>query len=164
MAADGNDDEESHRERVNREFIELLNELRVALPGVQVLFAFLLTVPFSQQFSKTNDFQRDVYFVTLMLAGLSSVLLITPSAQHRWLFRKHDKEQLLQRSNRYALIGILCLAAAFCAAVLLVADFIFSRTTGFIAAGLLGLLFAFLWVGLPVYRRVDDDNPAVKAN
>lgn len=157
MADDDDGDGESHRERVNREFIELLNELRVALPGVQVLFAFLLTVPFSQQFSKANEFQRDVYFVTLFLAGLSSVLLITPSAQHRWLFRKHDKEQLLERSNRYALGGILCLAVALCAAVLLVADFIFSRTTAIIATALLGLLFLYLWVGLPVRRRMVED-------
>jgi SNF family Na+-dependent transporter len=155
--ADDDGDGESHRERVNREFIELLNELRIALPGVQVLFAFLLTVPFSQQFNKTSEFQRDVYFVTLLLAGLSSVLLITPSAQHRWLFRRHDKEQLLKRSNRYALVGILCLAVAFCAAVLLVADFIFDRTTAIVATSLLAAVFLYLWVGLPVRRRMDED-------
>jgi hypothetical protein len=149
------DDGESQKERVDRELIELLNELRVALPGVQVLFAFLLTVPFSQQFARVTGFERDVYFVTLLLAGLSSVLLITPSAQHRWLFRKHDKEQLLMRSNRYALVGVLVLAAAFCAAVLLVAHFIFGRTTAIITTGVLAALFLFLWVGLPLWRRAD---------
>jgi hypothetical protein len=149
---------ETPHERVNREFIELLNELRVALPGVQVLFAFLLTVPFSQQFNKVDDFQRDVYFVTLLLAGLSSALLITPSSQHRWLFRKTHKEQLLKRSNRYALGGILCLGLALCSAVLLVADFIFSRTTGIITAAALGAVLFYLWVALPVYRRVTQED------
>src|SRR6059058_4200036 len=92
---------ESRHERVNRELIELLNELRVALPGVQVLFAFLLTVPFTQRFGKTTEIERDIYFVTLILAALSSVLLIAPSSQHRLLFRKRDKERLLLRANIY---------------------------------------------------------------
>lgn len=156
-----NDDEsqeESHHERINREFIELLNELRVALPGVQVLFAFLLTVPFSQRFNNADEFQRDVYFVTLLLAGLSSALLITPSSQHRWLFRKHDKEQLLKRSNRYALAGIVCLGVALCSAVLLITDFMFSRTTGILTTAVLGAVLAYLWVGLPVYRRASEQD------
>jgi SNF family Na+-dependent transporter len=97
-----------------------------------------------------------VYFVTLLLAGLSSALLITPSSQHRWLFRKTNKEKLLKRSNHYALLGIICLGAALCSAVLLVADFIFSRTTGIITTvGLASVIF-YLWVGLPVYRRMSD--------
>src|SRR3954454_9659686 len=110
---DGEPDED-RMERINRELIELLNELRVALPGVQVLFAFLLAVPFSQQFAKVNDFQRDVYFVTLALAALSSCFLIAPSSQHRLLFRMQDKERLLIRSNRYAVVGLVLLGVALC--------------------------------------------------
>src|SRR5437764_5244862 len=90
---------ETRHERIDRELIELLNELRVALPGVQVLFAFLLTVPFTQRFGHTTAIERDIYFVTLILAALSCVLLIAPSSQHRLLFRKRDKEALLLRSN-----------------------------------------------------------------
>jgi hypothetical protein len=163
MTSDDDDDdgegEETHHQRVSRELIELLNELRVALPGVQVLFAFLLTVPFSQRFTTVNGFERDVYFVTLLTAGLSSVLLITPSAQHRWLFRKHDKDQLLQRSNSYAIAGILCLAVALCSAVLFVTDFIFSRTTAIIVTAILAAVLLHLWVILPLRRRFTDVDP-----
>src|SRR3954454_21701601 len=100
---------ESQHQRVDRELIELLNELRVALPGVQVLFAFLLTVPFTQRFARTTTIERDIYLVTLILAALSSILLITPSSQHRILFRKRHKEALLIRANRYAIAGLICL-------------------------------------------------------
>src|SRR5688572_7903121 len=93
---------ESRKERVDRELIELLNELRVALPGVQFLFAFLLIVPFQQTREQLTDFQRDVYFVSLLAAAVATVLLIAPAAQHRILFRQKDKEKLLRRSNWYA--------------------------------------------------------------
>ena len=88
--------EETHEERVNRELIELLNELRVALPGVQVLFAFLLAVPFSQRFSETTDLQRDTFMVALLSTLAGSVFLIAPSAYHRIRFRDRDKEALLR--------------------------------------------------------------------
>ena len=89
------DGEETHSQRVNRELIELLNELRVALPGVQVLFAFLLAVPFAQGFAQTNDFQRDLFFGTLLATAISTALLIAPSAYHRMNFRERDKERML---------------------------------------------------------------------
>ncbi len=90
---------ETRQERINRELIELLNELRVALPGVQFLFAFLLIVPFSQTVDRTTDFQRDVHYVALLAAAVATALLIAPAAQHRVLFRQHDKEALLRRSS-----------------------------------------------------------------
>jgi len=96
---------ESKQERINRELIELLNELRVALPGVQFLFAFLLVVPFQQRVQQTTDFQKDVYFATLVAAVVATGLLIAPASQHRILFRKHDKEALLRRSSRSAVAG-----------------------------------------------------------
>src|SRR3954468_1788074 len=101
-STDGGDggDGETRKERIDRELIELLNELRVALPGVQFLFAFLLIVPFQQKADQITDFQRDVYFVALASAALATALLIAPAAQHRILFRQQDKENLLRRSNR----------------------------------------------------------------
>ena len=116
----GNGTEETHKERINRELIELLNELRVGLPGVQFLFAFLLIVPFQQTAAKITDFQKDVYYVSLVAAAVASALLIAPAAQHRVLFRQRDKEALLHRSSRSAFAGLVVLAIAVVSALLLV--------------------------------------------
>ena len=156
---------ETRHERVDRELTELLNELRVALPGVQVLFAFLLTVPFTQRFGSTTGIQRDIYFVTLILAALSSALLIAPSSQHRLLFRKKDKEALLLRSNVYAIAGLVCLGAALCSAVLLVAAFLFSSLVAILATASLGAVLVWLWIVLPLRRRlVDTDDARLRAD
>jgi hypothetical protein len=154
---------ETHEERVDRELIELLNELRVALPGVQVLFAFLLTVPFTQRFAATSVVERDIYFVTLILAAMSSVLLITPSSQHRILFRKPDKEALLFRANVYAILGLMCLGAALCAAVLFVAMFLFSTVTGVATSASIGFVLVMIWFVIPLHRRFHEDGGRVKA-
>ena len=114
-----------HEERVNRELIELLNELRVALPGVQVLFAFLLAVPFTQRFAQTTDLQRDTFMVALLSTLAGSVFLIAPSAYHRIRFRDRDKEALLQISNVFAIVGMVFLALGMTAVVFLVTDMIF---------------------------------------
>ena len=97
--------DESKEERLDRELIELLNELRVALPGVQVLFAFLLGVPFTQRFGEVTDLQKDVYFLTFLCAAVATALLIAPSAYHRLDWRRGDKEHLLVVSNRLAIVG-----------------------------------------------------------
>src|SRR3954447_20646038 len=136
---------ESRSERINRELIELLNELRVALPGVQFLFAFLLVVPFQQRVTQTTDFQKDVYFVTLVAGVVATGLLIAPAAQHRLLVRKHDKEALLKRSSRSAVAGTFVLAVAICSAVLLVVDMLFSRTQAWITAGAVAVLLGWWW-------------------
>ena len=117
--------EETHEERINRELIELLNELRVALPGVQVLFAFLLAVPFSQRFEQTTDLQRDTFMVALLSTLAGSVFLIAPSAYHRIRFRDRDKEALLQISNVFAIVGMVFLALGMTSVVFLVTDMIF---------------------------------------
>ena len=150
MSDDETDSEESRQERANRELIEMLNELRVALPGVQVLFAFLLTVPFSVGFADATDFQRRTYFVSLAASALASGLLIAPAAQHRVLFRQQDKENLLRRSNRYATAGVGVLAVAIISAVLLVLDFIFGRTTALVTGGVLALSLGWWWMVLPL--------------
>src|SRR3954453_2473793 len=110
---------ETRKERIDRELIELLNELRVALPGVQFLFAFLLVVPFQQKFGETTAFQHGVYFVALAAAALATALLIAPAAQRQTLLRQQEKENLLKRSTRSALAGLAALGLAICSALLL---------------------------------------------
>src|SRR6476661_7488581 len=149
---------ESRKERIDRELIELLNELRVALPGVQFLFAFLLIVPFQQKGGQITDFQRGVYFVALAAAALATALLIAPAAQHRILFRQHDKEALLRRSNRSALAGLLALGAAICAALLLVIDVLFSLALAWITAGALAVLLLWWWLAVPLWQRERNEQ------
>ena len=155
MTTSSDDTQESHQARVNRELIELLNELRVALPGVQVLFAFLLAVPFSAGYSKIEPFQRDVFFMTLVATAISTAFFIAPSAYHRWHFRKHEKEQLLGTSNIFALIGILFLAISMVGVVVLVTDVIYSQELAIASGTFAVLLFGGLWAALPLWRRRD---------
>ena len=152
---------ETHKERVDRELLELLNELRVALPGVQFLFAFLLIVPFQETIDRTTDFQRDVYYLTLLAAAVATGLLIAPAAQHRIQFRQHDKENLLRRSNRSALAGLLVLAVAITCAVLLIVDVLFTRERAYVTAGVVGLLLAWWWIRVPFWMRAQNkqDQP-----
>jgi len=143
--------------RLDRELIELLNELRVALPGVQVLFAFLLTVPFTGGFQRVTDLQRDAYMVALVATAIGSALLIAPTAYHRIRFRDRDKEQLLRTANRLALAGLVFLAIGMTASLFLVVDFIFSFTAAALAAGLLAGVFVWFWWGLPLLRKARED-------
>src|ERR687891_2053587 len=116
---------ESRDERLDRELIELLNELRVALPGVQVLFAFLLTIPFTGTFRDLTDLQRDVYFGTFWATIASTAFLMTPPAYHRLRWRRYDKERMLRISNRTAITGLAFLALAICGAAFVIADVLF---------------------------------------
>jgi hypothetical protein len=144
---------EEEESRLDRELIELLNELRVALPGVQVLFAFLLIVPFSNGWQRVTDAQRDVFFVAFICAALSSILLIAPSTYHRLRWRERDKEQLLRTANRQAIAGTVFLALGTIATVYLITDVLFeSPAAAGVTAGLGGAL-AWLWYGLPLMRR-----------
>ena len=156
MAGQGNDGEggagEDRSERVSRELIELLNELRVALPGVQVLFAFLLAVPFAQGFTRVTDFQRALFFVVMGLTTLSAALLIAPSAWHRLRFRQRDKERILRASNRMSIAGLGSLALAMTGALMLIADFIYSPTLTIVSGVIAGLAFTVLWYVLPLAR------------
>jgi hypothetical protein len=141
----------------DRELIELLNELRVALPGVQVMFAFLLMVPFSQGWPQTSSTQRGVYFASFMLATLATLFLISPTTYHRIRFRDHDKEHMLKLSNRFAIVGTLLLAMAMSCVVFFVTDYIFPNITA-IATALVAGLFAWFWFGLPLLRDVRDSD------
>jgi hypothetical protein len=144
--------QEDEQERVNRELIELLNELRVALPGVQVLFAFLLILPFSQGFAKTTTAQRDVYFVVLLCTVFASALLIAPSAYHRLHFRSQDKEKMLFTSNRLAIWGMAFLALAITGSTFVVTDVLFRILAASLVSALVAGWFAWFWYLLPRLR------------
>lgn len=148
--------DEDHDERVNRELIELLNELRVALPGVQTLFAFMLILPFSQGFSTTTSLQRAVYFASFLCTAASTALLIAPSTYHRVRFRKHDKERMLITSNKLLLAGSLFLMFAISGSVFVVTDTIIDERWASIIAAITAGWFAWFWYGLPISRRVHD--------
>jgi hypothetical protein len=149
-------DRESKQERLDRELIEFLNELRVALPGVQVLFAFLLIVPFSQRYEALTNLQKDVYFATFLCTAAATALLIAPTAQHRIRWREHDKEHLLRLGNYQAIAGTALLALAMSGTVFLVTDVLFEVTSAAVAAGLTAALFAWLWFGWPLVREARD--------
>ncbi len=145
--------QEDHSERVNRELIELLNELRVALPGVQVLFAFLLTVPFSQRFAQTSDFQRGLFFAILLMTAISAALLIAPSAYHRLHFRQQNKEDLLITSNKFTIAGLGFLGAAMTGALILITDLLYGEIATICCGVLAAAAFGWFWAGLPLLRR-----------
>jgi hypothetical protein len=146
--------DESEHERLDRNLMELLGELRVALPGVQVLFAFLLAVPFQQRFADVTSFQRDVYFATLCCALVASACLIAPTAFHRITFRLQQKEALLRYANRLAIVGLAALSLAMTGVMLLISDYLFDTTTAIVTTALAFLLLALLWGALPLQRRL----------
>jgi Family of unknown function (DUF6328) len=141
--------EKSHEERVDQELIELLNELRVALPGIQVLFAFLLTVPFTRGWPLLDHSQRIMYFLALILAAVASGFLIAPSAQHQLHFRHEDKEKLIIWGNRMALLGLLALALAITSSIALVADYIYGDWISILVTVGMLIFLGVLWFGLP---------------
>jgi Family of unknown function (DUF6328) len=144
--------EETEDERVDRNLQEMLGELRVALPGVQVLFAFLLVVPFNQRFADVTQFQKTVYFVTLLCTAASSICLIAPTAQHRIEFRRQMKDQLVRTGNRIILLGLFLLAAAMTGAVLFITDFLYASTTTTVVAVAMAAAFLLLWYAIPLRR------------
>jgi|SRR5215207_5875646 len=146
--------EESESERLDRNLNELLQELRVALPGVQVLFAFLLAVPFQQEFAKVSEFEKKIYFATLLLTALSAALLIAPSAYHRLTFRYQQKYRLVFISNRLAIAGLGALALAMTCAILLVTHFLFGTVATVITVVVALATFVVLWAVLPLKRRL----------
>lgn len=144
---------ESEKERLDRNLMELLGELRIALPGVQVLFAFLLAVPFQAGFQKVTAFQRDVYFFTLCCALVASACLIAPTAFHRVTFRLHQKQALVTISNRLAIAGLVALALAMASVMLLIADVLFGTAGAIVTTVLSVLLLGLLWGVLPLRHR-----------
>ena len=148
--------DETEEERLDRNLEELLQELRVALPGVQVLFAFLLVVPFNQRFPDITTFQRTIYFVTLLLATAATACLIAPTAHHRIEFRQQDKKRIVFSATKLAVVGLALLAAAMTGAVMLITDLLYQQTAVVIVAGAVALLFIGLWFAWPVKRLLDS--------
>jgi hypothetical protein len=159
MADRGSGRDETEGERLDRNLSELLQELRVALPGVQVLFAFLLTVPFQQGFQNPTAFQERVYFATLVCTAISAALLISPSAYHRITFRYQQKEHLVLLANRLTIAGLGFLALAMVGAIMLITDVVFGATvTVVIASALAALLYLTLWYLLPLRRLLRSEK------
>jgi uncharacterized protein DUF6328 len=145
--------EEDQKQRVDRELIELLNELRVALPGVQVLFGFLLIVPFSSEFGRLTSAQRAIYFGSFVAAAVATALLIAPSTYHRIHFRTGEKERMLFSANKMAISGTVFLAIAMVGVVFLITDLLYKVLYASIATSLIAGWFAWFWYGLPVLRQ-----------
>jgi hypothetical protein len=158
MADPGSGRQETETERLDRNLSELLQELRVALPGVQVLFAFLLTIPFNQRFVELTDAQKDIYLGTLLATTVSAVLLIAPTAYHRLTFRKQQKAHLVLIANRASIVGLGFLALAMTGVVLLVTDFLFETAVTVACTSLAALMFVTFWYALPLWRRLELED------
>jgi Family of unknown function (DUF6328) len=150
---------EDRKERVDRELVELLNELRIALPGIQVLFAFLLTLPFTSRFDALDDGQRDVYFAAFLCTAAGSVLLMAPLANHRLRFRAFDKEQMVLRFNMLAIAGSVFLAAAIGLSVYLITDVLYESGVAGVVTGLTAGWTVFFWYAVPLWHRWRQDRP-----
>jgi hypothetical protein len=148
--------EETPKERADRELIELLNELRVVLPGVTVLLAFLLAVPFAKGWTRVTQFQRDVFVVAFLATAVAVALLAAPSSYHRLRFRQGNKERLVRIGNQLAIAGITASAVSLVAVVLLVIDFVLYRGAAIAAAVAFFVLLALLWYVLPLLGALRD--------
>jgi hypothetical protein len=144
---------ETDEQRADRNFGELLQELRVAQTGVQLLFGFLLTVPFQSHFTRTDQWQRTLVVVALMLAALSSAFLIGPVSYHRLLFRRRMKDDVVRAANRLAKLGLACLALAIGTSVMLVLDVVVGRLGGSLLAGVIFAVLGLVWYVLPWWER-----------
>jgi len=156
--------EARRKEELDRELVELLNEVRVGIPGVAVLFAFLLSLPFTVRFETLSWVQEAAYLTAFFATTVAIVLLMTPSIYHRVRWRQHDKDALLRRSNALALVGFACLGIALVSCVLLVSELVLPSPLGAVLAVAVAVLVAGLWYGMPVSRRVrgrSSDLPRV---
>jgi len=144
---------ETELERYDRNLNELMGELRVALPGVQVLFAFLLVAPFNQRFGTVSHFERRLYFATLLCTLLASILLIAPTVIHRLEFRQGEKAYVVQTANCLTIAGLSVFAVAMTSAILLITHYLFGPATAIITTAIVALAFALIWFALPLRRR-----------
>jgi Family of unknown function (DUF6328) len=144
---------ESEAERDDRNLAELLQELRVVGLGVQVLFGFLLSLPFTNRFARLNHGQRDLYLVTLVLSALATALLLGPVAYHRLVFRRGQKEGLVRAASVMAIAGLAVVGLAVSAAVLLVTGFVASGVPAVLITVFVVCVFAIVWFAFPLARR-----------
>jgi O-antigen/teichoic acid export membrane protein len=150
--------DQEEQERLNRQLLELLNELRVALPGVQVLFAFLLAVPFQNRFAKATSFERHLYLVTLLASATATACLIAPTGYHRLLFQRGDRPRIIEHGTRMLVAGLVFLAIAMSGAVFLIAHFLFSAATAIAVTAVGALLYGWLWFGQALWRRLRNGS------
>ncbi len=141
------------RDRTDRQMAELLQEMRIALPGVQFLFAFLLTVPFAARFEDVTSFQRTAYFIALMFTAASAVFLIAVPATHRLLFQQGDRPYIIRNANRYLIASLVMLAVAITAAMVCLTDFMYGGVATWVWPGLIAVLLVALWFVRPLLRR-----------
>lgn len=146
-------DEEIDSKRLDRELNELLQEIRVAQGGILILVGFLLVIPFTQRFADVSNFQRDVYYLTLLAAGSAAILIMAPVSHHRLAFRRRDKLRLVERGNIAVIAGLAMLAVAVLGVLLLITDFLFSTTLAIIMSTVYATLVSLLWYVLPLHSR-----------
>ena len=149
----------NEEEKRDRQMTELLNELRVALPGVQILFAFLLAVPFQQGFQKVTDTQKGIYYATLMATCAATVCLIAPSAMHRLRFHERDRAFLIESSNKYLIAGLSFLGIAIVLAMLLISDILYNGAVVWLTPLIAGLVLVFVWFARPLLRGDKSSGP-----
>ena len=145
-------------EKRDRQMIELLNELRIALPGVQILFAFLLTVPFTQRFPELTAFERDVFFITLLATVMSTGCLIAPSAAHRLRFHQGEREWIVESANDLLIAGLGFLAIALGCSMLLITDILFDGARVWIYTGVMVAIVVGLWFVRPLLRAARNKS------
>jgi Family of unknown function (DUF6328) len=158
MKAEGDPRNETQPQRDDRNMMELLNELRVAGLGVQVLFGFLLSLPFTKRFVMLGSVQRGVYIADVLLCVISTGLLLAPVAYHRVVFRRNLKEEVVKNTNAMAIAGLICVGLAVTAAVVLVVSFVISGASAVIIGIFVICLFAVLWFVLPLAKRESTDD------
>ena len=146
-------------EKRDRQMMELLNELRVALPGVQFLLAFLLTVPFAQGFERITSFQKSIFYATLLFTAASVVFLIAPSATHRLRFHQNDRAFIVEAANKYLIAGLACLAVALILALVMVTDFLYDSWIVIGGPAIIALLLLGLWFVRPLLRPPGNERP-----
>jgi hypothetical protein len=159
VLASGGVDDETPDERLNRNLEQLLEELRVVITGVQVLFGFLLAVPFASRFRTTDRFEHLVYFAALLCAGVAAVCLLAPSLQHRLLFRREQKAWLVVWGSRLMVAGMSALAVSMTCSLVLVSHFLYGAWAGWIAAVASVVVFGSIWYALPLDRRRRSPPP-----
>ena len=146
------------QDRTERQMAELLQELRVALPGVQILFAFLLTVPFAQGFTRVTSFQKDLFFATLLSTAISTACLIAPTATHRLRFHQRDRKYVIEVAHKLTIAGLVFLALAIVGAVTLITDFLYDGAARWIWPALVAVVIVVLWFARPLARS-DSSGP-----
>jgi hypothetical protein len=151
---------ETEAERLDRNLAELLQELRIAIPGIQFLFAFLLVVPFQQGWVDVTDFEKNVYYVALIATALSGICLMSAPARHRLRFREMDKEWVVDSSHKFTIAGLALLGIAITTVILLVSHVVFSPGTAIVATIVIAVAFLWVWFGAPLLRALQERGGA----